>query len=100
MDIFLCASAKFMLGTSSGMSAISYIFGIPLAMTNYLPTAATYLSKRDLFLPRLMQRKDDGKMLNLVKLSFQLIFTLYSKFLFKCYLKTYHYNILILYELS
>ena len=37
-------------------------------MTNNLPTAATYLSKRDLVLPRLMQRLEDGRMLSLVEL--------------------------------
>ena len=66
MDVYLCASCKFMLGTSSGLSTITYIFGKPIAMTNNLPTAATYLSKRDLFMPRLMQRLDNGKMISLV----------------------------------
>ena len=37
-------------------------------MTNNLPTATTYLSKRDIFLPRLMQSLEDGRMLNLVEL--------------------------------
>ena len=68
MDIFLLAAPKFMLGTSSGPATVSYVFGVPIAMTNYLPTATTYLSKRDLFLPRLMQRKDDGKMLGFKEL--------------------------------
>jgi len=68
MDIFLCASSAFMLGTSSGLTAVSYIFGRPIAMTNNLPTATTYLSKRDIFLPRLMQSLEDGRMLNLVEL--------------------------------
>ena len=40
-----------------------------LAMTNNLPAwDNTHLSKQDLFLPRLMRRKDNGQMLNLVEL--------------------------------
>ena len=66
MDIFLLADAKFILGCSSGPTTVAYAFGTPIAMTNNLPTAGTYLSKRDLFMPRLMQRIDNGKMISLV----------------------------------
>ena len=68
MDVFLCASSKFMIGTSSGLSAINYIFGVPIAMTNLTPTMSAYLTKKDLFIPRLMQRLEDGRMLSLVEL--------------------------------
>ena len=66
MDIFLLADAKFILGCSSGPTTVAYAFGTPIAMTNNLPTAGTYLSKRDLFMPRLMQRLDNGKMISLI----------------------------------
>jgi len=66
MDIFLLADAKFILGCSSGPTTVAYAFGTPIVMTNNLPTAGTYLSKRDLFMPRLMQRLDNGKMISLV----------------------------------
>ena len=62
MDIFLCASARFMVGTSSGPSTISHAFGVPIAMTNYLPTATLYLAAQDLFIPKLLQRRADGSM--------------------------------------
>ena len=68
MDVFLLGGAKFMLGTSSGPTAVSHIFGVPIAMTNNTPTVETYLGNKDLFLPRLMKRIDDGRMLNLVEL--------------------------------
>jgi putative glycosyltransferase (TIGR04372 family) len=68
MDVFLLAAARFMIGSSSGPTGISYIFGVPIAMTNNLPTAATYLTQQDLFLPRLMRRIDDGRLLNLEEL--------------------------------
>lgn len=37
MDIFLCASCKFFLGTSSGLYAVSNIFGVPVATVNNAP---------------------------------------------------------------
>ena len=68
MDVFLCAAARFMIGTSSGLTTISYAFGMPVAMTNNLPTAATYLSSQDLFLPRLLKRLDEGDLLKFEEL--------------------------------
>ncbi len=63
LDVFFCATAKFMIGTSSGLSALSYIFGVPLALTNLLPTATVYLSKRDMFIPRILKSKKNDKLL-------------------------------------
>ena len=66
MDIFLCAQAKFMIGTSSGPSVISYIFGTPVALTNNLPSSAIYLGSKDLFIPRLMKYKNNKSFVKLV----------------------------------
>ena len=68
MDVFLLASARFMIGTSSGPTTVSYVFGVPVVMTNNLPTAATYLGRQDYFLPRLLRRIEDGRYLNLEEL--------------------------------
>ena len=62
MDVFLCAAAQFMVGTSSGPATISRAFGVPIAMTNYLPGATLYLSIRDLFLPKLLRRRVGGSL--------------------------------------
>lgn len=64
LDVFLCAAAKFMIGTSSGLTTVSYTFGVPIAMTNCLPTATIYLGKQDIFLPRLMRSLADGTLLS------------------------------------
>ena len=64
MDVFLCAAAQFMIGTSSGPATISRAFGVPIAMTNYLPSTALYLAMRDLFLPKLLREKANGNMVS------------------------------------
>ena len=68
MDVFLQATARFMIGTSSGLPSVSYAFGVPLAITNYLPTCAVHFARQDLFLPRLMRRINDRSFLNLEEL--------------------------------
>ena len=60
MDVFLLAAARFMIGTSSGPATVSRAFGVPIAMTNYVPSATLYLSVRDLFLPKLLRRRVSG----------------------------------------
>ena len=64
MDVFLCAAARFMIGTSSGPATISRAFGVPISMTNYLPSATLYLAMRDLFLPKLLREKNSGNMVS------------------------------------
>ena len=68
MDVFLLGAARFMIGTSSGPTTVSYTFGVPVAMTNNLPSAATYLGRQDIFLPRLKRRTDDHSLLRLEEL--------------------------------
>ena len=67
LDVFLCAAARFMIGTSSGLTTVSYTFGVPIAMTNCLPTATIYLGKQDMFLPRLMRFRANGEILSFSK---------------------------------
>jgi putative glycosyltransferase (TIGR04372 family) len=58
MDIFLMAGASLFLGSGSGPATIAEAFGVPLVLTNYLPTATLYQSRQTLFIPRLMQYLD------------------------------------------
>lgn len=54
MDVFCCAQCRFCIGTSSGVYTISKAFGVPVVLTNYLPTVGLYsLSHQDIFIPRL-----------------------------------------------
>jgi putative glycosyltransferase (TIGR04372 family) len=54
MDIFCCAQCRFIIGTASGMWPVSSAFGVPLIMTNMLPTNLAFdFSSKDIFIPRL-----------------------------------------------
>jgi putative glycosyltransferase (TIGR04372 family) len=54
MDVFCCAQCRFIVGTSSGMWPISSAFGVPLVMTNLLPTVLTFtFFSQDIFIPKL-----------------------------------------------
>jgi putative glycosyltransferase (TIGR04372 family) len=55
MDVFLCASSRFFLGSGSGLSWISGIFGVPVASANCAPLS-TVLAYRpgDIGIPKLM----------------------------------------------
>ena len=64
MDIFICDRSRFLIGTSSGMAAVSSIFNTPIAMTNYQPLSTLFLSEIDLFLPRLLKSKINNEMLS------------------------------------
>ena len=56
MDIFLGATCRFCIGTSSGYFVVSSLFGKPVLLTN-CPQSACYYSLRnyDIFLPRLLK---------------------------------------------
>lgn len=52
MDIFLCAKARFFIGTNSGLGLVPPIFGVPCAMTNWSPIALPQWYLRDRFIPK------------------------------------------------
>jgi putative glycosyltransferase (TIGR04372 family) len=56
LDIFLCASCRFFLGNTSGLFLVSSVFGIPSALTNQTPFAATGFRPGDLSIPKLIKR--------------------------------------------
>jgi putative glycosyltransferase (TIGR04372 family) len=58
MDVFLCASCQFMVGTASGVYNISRFFGAPILMTNLASSASLYsMPINSLVLLRLHQDK-------------------------------------------
>ena len=64
MDIFLGATCKFCLATSSGYYVIPRLFGIPILLTNSSPHPYWSMRKFDLFLPNFLENKKDKTLLD------------------------------------
>jgi len=52
MDVFLCATAKFFLGTNSGLSLVPPLFGVPCALTNWVPIGIAQWYLHDTYIPK------------------------------------------------
>jgi putative glycosyltransferase (TIGR04372 family) len=65
LDIILCASCKFILGSTSGICLISTIFGIPAAIANMVPVADLWYSRRDISIPKRIWSQNQHKYLSL-----------------------------------
>jgi len=68
MEVFLCAQCRFLINTSSGVGAVTASFGVPLVLTNYMPTCALLYSSRDLFIPKLCRSVDQQRYLTFEEL--------------------------------
>lgn len=69
MDVFLCAQCRFFIGTSSGLAVFAMSFGVPVAITNLLPTCgAYYMTSNDLFIPRLCKSREKNCLLDFSEL--------------------------------
>ena len=65
MDIFLAATCKFCVGTSSGFASLPTYFNNPLMLVNTLPTGSYFeLKKQDIFLPKILSKANDNKFIN------------------------------------
>jgi len=53
MDVFLCASCRFFIGTCSGLSFLPSCFGVPVAMTNLVLMRTRMFSNRDIYIPKM-----------------------------------------------
>jgi putative glycosyltransferase (TIGR04372 family) len=53
MDIFLCGTCWFYVGTSSGLAYVPNLFEVPCVFTNWFPTGARPLNSSDIFIPKL-----------------------------------------------
>jgi len=53
MDVFLCTSCRFFLGSASGLACVPLVFGVPSAITNTWPVSGRPPSNQDLFIPKL-----------------------------------------------
>lgn len=53
MDVFLCANCKFFLGSTSGLSVVPSVFGVPCAIANMAPMAVSPNGLNDIYMPML-----------------------------------------------
>ncbi|MBI4963452.1 MAG: TIGR04372 family glycosyltransferase [Desulfomonile tiedjei] len=64
MDVFLCASSRFFLGSGSGLYWVSGIFGVPVACANFTPMSSVLaLRPGDLGIPKLVWSETDERLL-------------------------------------
>jgi len=61
MDVFLCGTCWFYIGTSSGLGYVPNLFGVPSVFTNWFPTGALPLNGTDLFIPKLHWHDKQGQ---------------------------------------
>jgi len=65
MDIFLGATCRFLISTASGYQRVPGYFGVPSIYTNCTHSVPYYgLTEYDLYLPRLLKHKKNGKYLS------------------------------------
>jgi putative glycosyltransferase (TIGR04372 family) len=54
LDIILCAKAKFILGSTSGIVLVGSLFGVPCAIANMIPMPDLWYNARDISIPKLL----------------------------------------------
>ena len=65
LDIILCASCKFILGSTSGICLVSSLFGIPAAIANMMPAADLWYGPHDISIPKRIWSQDSKRYLSL-----------------------------------
>ena len=55
LDVFLCASSRFFLGSSSGLFVVASVFGVPCALANMVPFTGMSYAAGDLSIPKLVR---------------------------------------------
>jgi putative glycosyltransferase (TIGR04372 family) len=68
MDVFLCATCSFFIGTNSGLGLVPPAFGVPCVLTNWSPIAIPQWYPQDLFVPKLVRSDRDNRLLTFEEL--------------------------------
>lgn len=68
MDIFLCATCRFFIGTNSGLGLIPPIFNKLCVLTNWSPVAIPQWYAGDLVVPKLIKESKTGRYLSFKEL--------------------------------
>ena len=64
MDVFLMASCRFMLGTSSGPVVVAEVFGVPVGAADFFPSGTLLHTPKDVIIPRPYRERATGRMLS------------------------------------
>ena len=65
MDVFLCGSCLFLLGSSSGLTFLSNVFGRPAGLANHVPLSAVLAAGwNDVAIPMLLWSDREGRMVS------------------------------------
>jgi putative glycosyltransferase (TIGR04372 family) len=65
LDLILCASCKYILGSTSGICLVGGLFGVPSAIANMVPTADLWYGPQDISIPKKIWSEKQGKYLSL-----------------------------------
>ena len=65
MDVFITARCRFFLGSSSGPAYLPPLYGVPAVLSNWWPPAQRPWHPTDIFIPKLVRRANDGRLLTL-----------------------------------
>ena len=64
MDIFLCASCRFLLGSASGLGNLATVFGVPVAIANQSPLSVIFpFGPRDIGISKMVWSRDEKRLL-------------------------------------
>jgi putative glycosyltransferase (TIGR04372 family) len=68
IDILLCAECKYFVGTNSGFSVVPPVFGTRCALTNWSPIGIPNWYLDDVYIPKLVRRRRNGRYLSFTEL--------------------------------
>jgi putative glycosyltransferase (TIGR04372 family) len=68
VDILLCAECRYFVGTNSGFSLVPPIFGKRCALTNWSPIAIPNWYPDDIYIPKLVRRRQGGRYLTFAEM--------------------------------
>jgi putative glycosyltransferase (TIGR04372 family) len=64
MDVFLMASCRFFLGTTSGPVMVAAVFGVPIGAANFFPPGEALHSADAVVVPKLCRERATGRILS------------------------------------
>jgi putative glycosyltransferase (TIGR04372 family) len=70
MDLFLCGTCQFFIGTNSGLGLVPPIFGVSCAMSNWSPVGLPQWYPGDTYIPKLIYSTTLGRLMTFQEMLF------------------------------